>query len=259
MAESGLGGNVGGQALVLRPNSGIAGDIMVTGLYKVLGLADRDLDEAVESLGFPGLVGKIRVVPRKLGVIMGWGLALDLPHEHEHRRLDDILGILDKATIAPEARSLAANAFRILAEAEGRVHGIPASEVGFHEVGALDSILDTGLSAIFFARLAPAAFISGPLPVCDGTIKCAHGLLASPAPAVSILLEGAAVRGIDSTGETVTPTGIALLRAFGAVYGPWPSMTLEAQALVFGTRELPGVPNGAQFARGGILSAPDPH
>jgi uncharacterized protein (DUF111 family) len=240
----------GRTALVLRPNSGVSGDILVAGLARLAGATQDDLDQSVAALGFPDLKGKLRVAPRSLGEIAGWGLELELPHEHAHRNLADITALFEASSIPEAAKGLAVKAFSILAEAEGRVHGVDPAEVHFHEVGALDSILDTGLAAILFARLDPALFVSGPLPICDGTIKCAHGLLASPAPAVSILLEGAAVRGIESTGETVTPTGIALLKAFGVAFGPWPSMTVEAQALVFGTRVLEGVPNGAQFAKG---------
>jgi uncharacterized protein (DUF111 family) len=251
--DDGRKGHRGRRALVLRPNSGISGDILVAGLARVAGASQADLDEAVAALGFPGLRGRVRVAPRALGPISGWGLELELPPEHAHRKLGDILDIFGKASIPEKAKALAARAFGILAAAEGQVHGIDPSEVTFHEVGALDSILDTGLAAALFARIDPDLFVCGPLPLCDGTIRCAHGLLASPAPAVSILLEGAAVRGIESSGETVTPTGIALLKAFGARFGPWPEMTVEAQALVFGTRALPGVPNGALFAVGAQL------
>jgi uncharacterized protein (DUF111 family) len=223
---------------------------LVSGLFKVAGLADPDMDGALEALGFPELRGKVRVEPKSLGAVGGWGLSMELPHEREHRTLADVLELFEKSKISAEARESAERAFWLLARAEGEVHSLPPERVEFHEVGALDSILDTGLAAVFFHLLAPALFVSGPLPLCDGTISCAHGLLASPAPAVSILLQGAAVRGISSEGETVTPTGIALLKAFGASYGPWPEMTVETQALIYGGRTLPGVPNGALFAAG---------
>jgi uncharacterized protein (DUF111 family) len=240
--------------LVLRPNSGISGDIWVAGLYKLLDASQDDLDEAVLNLGFAELKGKLRVVPRTIGAITGWGLELDLPHEHVHRKLSDIEAIFERATIPEKAKESAIKAFKILAEAEGKVHGINPSDVEFHEVGALDSILDTGLASIFHERLSPKYTISGPLPICDGTIKCAHGLLASPAPAVSILLTGATVKGIDSSGETVTPTALALYKAFDVRFGIWPEMTIVSQALVYGTRVLPNVPNGTQFACGSLIA-----
>jgi uncharacterized protein (DUF111 family) len=238
------------KALVLRPNSGVSGDILVTGLYLMAGATPEEMDEALLALGLPDLKGKVRVVPRELTGISGYGLNLDLPHEHVHRTMRDIASFFNGSAISQRAKDLSMSAFEILAEAEGKVHGVPAGDVHFHEVGALDSILDTGLASIFFDKINPGLFVSGPLPVCDGVIECAHGILPSPAPAVSHLLEGVMVKGIKSEGETVTPTGLALLKAFGVSFGPWPQMMVESQALVYGTRILPGVPNGALFAKG---------
>jgi uncharacterized protein (DUF111 family) len=114
-------------------------------------------------------------------------------------------------------------------------------------VGALDSILDICLGAALYARLAPARLHCSPLPLCDGTIRCEHGPLASPAPAVQEMLVGVPVYGIDSRGETVTPTALAFLRAAGARFGGWPRGTVERVARAYGGRVLPGVPNGAMF------------
>jgi uncharacterized protein (DUF111 family) len=221
------------------------------------GFEQNDLDEALKTLGLPELAGKVSVAPRAPAGIAGWGLELSLPRERRHRTFADVEEHFRKSSVTPVARELAIASFRLLAEAEGAVHGVPPSAVHFHEVGALDSILDAGLSAVLFDLLSPDAFVSGPLPLCDGSITCAHGTLPSPAPAVCRLLEGVPVRGIDSEGETVTPTGISLLKAFGAVFGPWPDMAVDAQALCYGTRLLPGVPNGALFAIGRLRAARD--
>ncbi|MDR1165095.1 MAG: LarC family nickel insertion protein [Deltaproteobacteria bacterium] len=239
--------------LVLRPHSGISGDIMVAGLAALLKLTDADFDEALRDLGLPELRGKVRLEPRSVAGVGGHGLFMELPEEKESRDLADVSFFLEKAAIPLKAKELALTAFEILAEAEGQVHGLPPRDVHFHEVGALDSLLDAGLAALFFERLSPRLFVSGPLPLCDGVISCAHGLLPSPAPAVAKLLRGVKVRGLRSSGETVTPTGIALLKAFGARFGDWPEMTVRDEALVYGGRLLPGVPNGALFAWGGLI------
>jgi uncharacterized protein (DUF111 family) len=228
---------------------------MVAGLARMAGLGQGDLDGLLADLGLPDLAGKIRLEKRVLGGISGMTLKVELEPEKQHRSLEDVKGFLAKTSLTAGAKALAVSAFTILAEAEGKVHDLPPAEVHFHEVGALDSILDIGLAAAIFDRLNPSFFVCGPLPLCDGTIKCAHGLLPSPAPAVSILLEGVTVRGLDSDGETVTPTGLALLKSFGAVFGPWPTLTVERQALIFGTRVLPNVANGALFAYGTPLEA----
>ncbi|MDR0355979.1 MAG: LarC family nickel insertion protein [Deltaproteobacteria bacterium] len=240
----------GGSVLVLRPNSGISGDIMVAGLAALVSLSQTELDELLADLGLSDLIGRVKLGPRTVDGIAGQGLHVDLAPEKVHRTLADVERFLADSRLTEGARELALSAFRILAEAEGRVHNRPPEEVHFHEVGAVDSLLDIGLASAIFDRLAPSVFVSGPLPLCDGTIACAHGLLSSPAPAVSALLEGVMVCGLDSYGETVTPTGLALLKSFGVIWGAWPTMTVEKQALAFGTRILPKVPNGAMFAFG---------
>ncbi|MDR1677925.1 MAG: LarC family nickel insertion protein [Deltaproteobacteria bacterium] len=239
-----------GSILVLRPHSGISGDIMVAGLAHMVGLDQSGLDELLTALGLGALVGRVKLVQRVFSGITGQGLEVNLDPEHHHRTLDDIKTFISRANLSERAKSLALSAFTILAEAEGRVHNLSPSEVHFHEVGALDSLLDIGLAAALFDRLNPVRFTCGPLPLCDGTIQCAHGLLSSPAPAVSFLLEGVMICGLNSSGETVTPTGLSLLKSFGAIFGPWPAMTVERQALIYGSRFLPNVANGALFAYG---------
>ncbi|MDR1395824.1 MAG: LarC family nickel insertion protein [Deltaproteobacteria bacterium] len=243
-------GRQAGKILVLRPNSGISGDMLVTGLARLASLTQSGLDELLAQLNLPHLAGKVRLIEKSHNSIAGFGLDLALPRESEHRHLAEIIAFFTGADMTPRARELTLSAFELLAEAEGRVHSLKPSEVHFHEVGALDSLLDMGLASMLFDRLDPSLFVCGPLPICDGVIEAAHGLLPSPAPAAAILLEGLAVRGLDSAGETVTPTAASLLKVFGAVFGPWPEMILEKQALVYGGRFLPGVPNGALFALG---------
>lgn len=236
--------------LTLRAPSGVSGDMLVAGLARMLDLDGNAFDEALSRIGLPELAGAAALIPKSLNHISGWGLRVDLPHAHEHNRLADIRAIIERSALSEAAKDLSLAAFALLAEAEGAVHGVSPEEVVFHEAGALDSILDMCLASELFARLSPATFICGPLPVCDGKISCRHGLLASPAPATLFLLQGVPIYGIPSAGETVTPTAIALLRAFGASFGHWPPMVLRREARVYGTRVLPGVPNGAIFAIG---------
>ncbi|MDL2209772.1 LarC family nickel insertion protein [Desulfovibrio sp. OttesenSCG-928-O18] len=242
-----------GSVLVLRPYTGISGDIMVAGLARMLGADQTMLDECIAAIGIPQLASSLGVIPHSLNEVGGWRCQVTLPHEHSHRTLADIRGIIAESSLTDKAKSLADKAFTILAEAEGAVHGKEADTVSFHEVGALDSILDTCLAAALFDRLNPDLFVCGPLPVCDGTVNCAHGKLPVPAPAVMRLLHGIPVRGIPSSGETLTPTGVALLKAFDASFGTWPAMTMKTEALIYGTRVFENVPNGAIFAFGDAL------
>lgn len=240
-----------GEALVvIRPNSGLSGDIMVAGLLTLAGLDQDGLSALLTDLGLAELCGRVRLTTRSLNEVNGVGLEVDLPPEHRHRALKDMEEFFGRSAISDEGKALALKTFRLLAEAEGAVHGRPPEEVHFHEVGALDSIMDIGLAAELLARLAPAGVICGPLPVCDGVINCQHGLLPAPAPAVLRLLEGVPVVGLASQGETVTPTAIALLKGCGAQFGPWPPMVVERQCIAYGSRVLEGVPNGAVFVFG---------
>lgn len=238
------------KVLVIRPNSGLAGDIMSAGMLSLAQAGDDDLAAILRDLGLEQLVGRVRLAAWEINQISGVGLEVDLPQEHEHRNLKDIEEHFAASQIEEEAKKMAIKTFRLLAEAEGAVHGRRPEDVHFHEVGALDSIMDIGLVATLYVRLGVDRLVCGPLPVCDGVISCAHGLLPAPAPAVMRLLEGVPVVGLASRGETVTPTAAALLRALESNFGPWPSITIEKQSLAYGGRILEGVPNGAIFALG---------
>lgn len=238
------------RVLVIRPNSGLAGDIMAAGLLALSRNGEEELASALACLGLEQLNGRVRLISREVNQITGAGLEVDLPDEHEHRKLKDIEDHFAAAGIDDRARLLALKTFRLLAEAEAAAHNRRPEEVHFHEVGALDSIMDIGLVSVLISRLGPDRVVCGPLPVCDGVINCAHGLLPSPAPAVLRLLEGMPVVGLASRGETITPTAAALLKALEVEFGPWPSILIESQSLAYGSRVLEGVPNGAVFALG---------
>lgn len=238
------------EILVIRPSSGLAGDMMVAGLVRMANIEQTELDALVASIGLSALEGNVILERRQVSGVNGWTVKVTLPPEHAHRTLPDIVTIINQSDMGATTQHLAKSVFALLAEAEGRVHGISTEEVTFHEVGALDSILDICLACILFDRLSPGLLVCGPLPLCDGTVQCSHGILSTPVPAVLELLGDTPVCGIPSRGETVTPTAIALLKGLGAQFGPWPGLTVRRTALVYGTRELPGVSNGAIFSWG---------
>ena len=224
--------------------------MLVTGLATVAGLPQQKLDELIDAIGVPQLSGCLQILEHEVNRISGWRAQIELPHEHAHRNLESILTLIENSQLTSGARVVARRAFEILAEAEAKVHNMPPEEVTFHEVGALDSILDTCLAAALLDHIAPEKVLVSPLPLCDGVIKCAHGLVASPAPAVQEMLKGVPVYGIDSQGETVTPTAIAFLLAADASFGKWPEMTVNQVVRAYGGKILSGVPNGALFALG---------
>lgn len=239
----------GGSVLTVRAHSGLSGDMFLAGLLRMADMEDDALNALLGSL-LPELAGTVRLVRREVNHIGGWHAEVTLPHQHEHRALADIVAIIAASGLSPAARELSTGAFALLAGAEAAVHGKKPEEVHFHEVGALDSILDICVSCEIFVRLAPSRFVVSPLPLADGEVICAHGILPVPAPAVLELLEGVPVRPFAGRGETVTPTALALLKTLGAEFGPWPAMRVERRALVYGTRVFADAPNGAMFAWG---------
>jgi uncharacterized protein (DUF111 family) len=118
------------------------------------------------------------------------------------------------------------------------------------DIGAADSILDICLVCALFVKLSPARFVCSPLPVADGGVFCAHGLLPAPAPAVLEMLDGVPVCGFPACGETVTPTALALLKTLKAEFGPWPGMVIRRRALVYGGKVFEQAVNGAIWAFG---------
>ncbi len=239
--------------LTIRAISGLSGDMLLTGLAVLNQAGKNHLMELVEALRIPHGKGiKIEVEEKSLNHIAGFGLHLVLPEveSHHHTHHSDIQEILEKSDLEPGAKKLAQRTFAILAEAEAAVHGKSVDNVAFHEVGALDSIVDIALCSALFARLAPDRFVCSPLPLADGCIPCAHGLLLSPAPAVLKMLENVSVRGFTGEGETITPTALALLKAFDASFGPWPAMAVKQTALVYGGKVFENAPNGSIFALG---------
>lgn len=192
---------------------------MLSGLIRMTGIGGEGLQKRLAAI-MPDLLGSAVLEPASVQHIAGWRLRVSLPHQHEHRTLADCEKIIAASGMDTGAKETALAAFRLVAGAEGRVHGAKPEEVHFHEVGALDSILDICLASQLFHELNPGWFVVSPLPVCDGSIACAHGVIPCPAPAVTELLEGIPVRPFSGEGETVTPTGLALLRAMGAEFGP---------------------------------------
>ncbi len=174
-------------------------------------------------------------------------------HEHEHRTLEDVLALIRSATLSEEVKALAARVFQRLAEAEARVHGMTPEEVHFHEVGALDAVVDIVGAVAGLHALGVQRVVASPIPVTHGEAKTAHGILPVPAPATSVLLEGIPVRGLDIRAETVTPTGAALVTTLAQSFGPLPPMRLSRIGYGAGSMDLP-LPNVLRLWLGHPLS-----
>lgn len=222
------------------PISGIAGDMALGALLD----AGAELDFVAAQLDTLGITGwqlsSERVRRNELAATRA---LVDAPEGHHHRRWRDIRELLASSPLHERVRQRAQAVFEALALAEGAVHGIAADEVHFHEVGALDAIVDVvGVSAAL-ESLGVDEVCCGPVAVGKGTIHAAHGVLPNPPPAVIRLLEGRPVVGVDIDLELTTPTGAAIVTGLAERFGPAPAMTIMSAGFGAGSRELPGRPN----------------
>jgi pyridinium-3,5-bisthiocarboxylic acid mononucleotide nickel chelatase len=167
-------------------------------------------------------------------------------HEHghgHHRSLSTILGIIRGASLADGVKERACRAFQLLGEAEAAIHSMPVEQVHFHEVGAVDTIVDIVCAAAGCAALKVDQWMASPLNVGSGTVECAHGTLPVPAPATLALLGNAPVYAAGPPMERVTPTGAAILRMLDVQFASLPAMRIAASGYGAGGRDTPGQPN----------------
>lgn len=230
---------------------GVAGDMLLAALL------DAGADE-----------GLLRSLPARLGfddVKVTWeerrshGFAArhvtvrfdEAAHPH-HRHLGDVRAIIEGAQLEPAVASRALAVFTRLAQAEATVHGSTVDHVHFHEVGAVDAIVDIVGVCELVASLGIERLVCSALPMGRGSIDSAHGRMPLPAPAVLAMLDGVPVHDAGIEGETVTPTGLALVRELCAEggFGPLPTMTITTSGLGCGSKERPGIPNVVRVVLG---------
>lgn len=215
--------------------SGISGD-MVLGALVDAGLDIRQLDAELRKLRLDGWSISAERVKRK--AISATRVHVEAGHSHHHRHLSDILKMIDAASLSPRAAENARKIFQRLGEAEAKVHNIPIEKVHFHEVGAVDSIIDIVGSAIGFDILGIESFACSALDTGSGRVKTEHGLLPVPAPATAELLRGAPTFSSGVEKELVTPTGAAIATTLSSSYGKIPPMQLAAVGYGAGSADL---------------------
>jgi len=221
--------------------SGISGDMFLGALLD----AGLSLKELQEHLALLDLHGYELVISRKnSGAIAATALTVVSGEKHPHRGLGDIRKIIEKSGLDPDCKDKAIAVFSLLAQAEARVHGTTPEEVHFHEVGAVDALVDIVGAVIGLSLLRINSLSCAPLPMPRGWVECAHGRLPIPAPAVCELLKGVPAYGVALEQELVTPTGAALVVALAGSFGPMPAMRIDSVGYGAGTRELAnGQPN----------------
>ncbi len=214
--------------------AGASGD-MILGALIDAGLGPDDLRERLSALRLPDWQLNVRRVVK--GSVAATAVEIETEAGHMQRTLGDIEALIANSALPERDRALALRIFRRLAEAEAQVHGVSAEEVHFHEVGAVDAMVDvvgavSGLSLLGVERVHVS-----PLPLGRGFVHAAHGLLPLPGPAVMELLRGVPVVGRETEGETVTPTGAAILTTLAASYGALPPFTIRHIGYGAGRRE----------------------
>jgi pyridinium-3,5-bisthiocarboxylic acid mononucleotide nickel chelatase len=226
--------------LYLEPVGGISGDMFLAAMLD-LGVDARALEDGLRTLGLTGWGFEVsRAVRQSVsGVHLAVAVSSEVPHVH--RGLVEILGRIDASALPPRAKAQARAVFEVIGRAEAKIHDVPLESVHFHEVGAVDSIVDVCGAALALELLGQPELVSAPPPLGSGMVETMHGRLPVPAPATLEILRDLPVR-FDGQGELTTPTGAALLRALSRP-GPPPPMRLLRTGYGLGHRELPDRPN----------------
>ena len=214
---------------------------MTLGAMIDLGLPVSELEEVWQALGLRGF--KVSAGHTVKEHLRGIKVEFKVDRQPPARAYGEITALISKAPLSPRVRDLSLQMFRLLGEAEARIHDQPLEQVHFHELGALDTILDVVGVAYGVERLGIARVFCSPLPMGWGMIAAAHGRLPNPAPATLELLKGLPIYGTDLPGELITPTGAVILKALEAECQPCPPLKLERVGYGAGTRDLPGHPN----------------
>jgi uncharacterized protein (TIGR00299 family) protein len=231
------------KALYLDCFAGISGDMLVGALFELVPDADRFKAALAGMTKLSPDDYEVRFEKGVKNGITGTHFHVHTHEHHPHRGLHEIEEIVPTRALPPRTQRVDSRAFALLPEAVAKVHGTTPDKIHFHEVGAIDSILDIVGAYILFDRLGWPRVFCSPINVGSGTVKCAHGVLPVPAPATEILLHGLPVYSQGEPMERTTPTGARLARCLADGFSAVPEGTIEASGYGLGTRETPDLPN----------------
>lgn len=236
---------------------GISGDMAVGALIDA-GADTAYLESVAASLKLDDVRLAVEKVVKK-GIRATWFRVLTDSHVHQpHRHLSHILEIINKAAMDEPAKKAASAAFELIGLAEAEVHGVPVEKVHFHEVGAIDSIMDIVLANAALHNLGVTKVLASPLVTGSGTVTCDHGIMPVPAPATALLLRGIPWSAGDVPCELVTPTGAGLVKQWAGAFVSMPEMNVDVIGYGAGTRDLPDRANVLRVflgAQAGVLPA----
>jgi uncharacterized protein (TIGR00299 family) protein len=220
-------------------SSGISGDMTLAALIDC-GANLSNIQSAIDSMDLGAQLSIATVRKRGFRAIK---LHIAAPADPLHRDLDQILSLITRARLSPGARSIASRIFERLAKAEANVHGVSIDQVHFHEVGAVDSIVDIVGTAVAWDQLGIQRAQASRVPIGTGFVQIAHGRVSVPAPATAELLKGVPIAQCNLPHELTTPTGAAILSELVDSFGSMPSMQIESLGIGAGTLELEDRPN----------------
>jgi hypothetical protein len=220
--------------------SGISGD-MTLGAMIDLGAPLPWLRESLAALPLSGFAIAVKDV--EYNGIQAKRVEVDAAGDHHHRHFADIRALIAESPLPEPVKSTAQSIFRRLAEAEAGVHGCSPEEVHFHEVGAVDAIVDIVGTALCLYRLGITAVAAAPVPNGRGFVDCRHGRLPVPAPATVAILKGVPTYGTEVEYELTTPTGAAIISTVAKTFGPMPPITVSGVGYGAGRRNLAPGPN----------------
>jgi len=221
---------------------------MILGALIAAGVDREALNSELRKLDIPEFDLEITTVDRS--GITSTHVDVKVPHEHVHRHLHNIVDIIDRASLSAAVKQRAIAIFTRLAEAEAKIHGIDVKKVHFHEVGAMDAIIDVVGSCIGFEMLGIERFACSKVHVGSGFAQMAHGKFPIPPPAVAELLTGVPIYSTEIEGELMTPTGAAIISTVCGSFGQMPELSVSVTAYGAGTRQYEGFPNALRMIIG---------
>ncbi|MCY7345904.1 MAG: nickel pincer cofactor biosynthesis protein LarC [Pyrinomonadaceae bacterium] len=214
---------------------------MILGALVALGVDEKELVAQIKLLDVAEFEIEFKTIDKS--GIAAVHADVRIPNEKAHRHLQDIEKIINDSRFSGSVKARAIRIFTRLAEAEAKVHGIEIEKVHFHEVGALDAIVDVVGACVAFEMLGIERFVCSKIHVGSGFVKMAHGKFPVPPPAVAELLQNAPIYSTEIEGELITPTGAAIIATVCEEFGRIPEMTIEKTAYGAGTREYQDFPN----------------
>lgn len=240
--------------LYLDCGMGAAGDMLTAALYELLSADDKKtFIEQINMAGIPNVVIsaekmiKCGITGTHMLVSIG-GMEEDEilhnhshNHNHTHNKMGDIEHIIENLPFSEQVKQNAIDVYKLIAEAESNAHGMPISDIHFHEVGTMDAVADVTAVCLLMEKIGVKKVISSPIHVGCGSVRCAHGILPVPAPATAHILKGIPIYGGDIKGELCTPTGAALLKHFVSEFSKMPVMKVEKIGCGMGKKDFEAV------------------